>query len=128
MTKIDEGIYKWDKRTTHKFVGGLWACDHPLSPKEGGFDGLHMFGGTEPPRGTGEIQWFTEGVTYGSITGPKWFGPKDGGEEKNITGSRTGLSDQQMVLWHFQMGEVELNMDFSQLANCAVFSDCVCVC
>merc|ERR550519_37791 len=48
MTKIDEGIYKWDKRTTHKFVGGLWACGHPLSPTEGGFDGLHMFGGTHP--------------------------------------------------------------------------------
>ena len=48
MTKIDEGIYKWDKRTTHKFVGGWWACGHPLSPKEGGFDGLHMFGGTHP--------------------------------------------------------------------------------
>ena len=81
MTKIDEGIYKWDKRTTHKFVGGLWPS---FESHGGAFDGLHMFGGTEPPRGTGEIQWFTEGVTYGSITGPKWFGPK---EEKNITGS-----------------------------------------
>ena len=81
----------------------------PFESHEGGFDGLHMFGGR------GEIQWFTEGVTYGSITEPKWFGPKDGGEEKNITGSRTGLSDQQMVLWHFQMGEVELNMDLPNL-------------
>ena len=40
---------------------------------------------------------------------------KTGGEEKNITGSRTGLSDQQMVLWQFQMGEVELNMDLPNL-------------
>ena len=48
MTKIDEGIYKWDKRTTHKFVGGLWAS---FESQGGGFDALHMFGGREPPRG-----------------------------------------------------------------------------
>ena len=40
MTKIDEGIYKWDKRTTHKFVGGLWVCGHPLSSKEGALMGF----------------------------------------------------------------------------------------
>ena len=59
----------------------LWAFGHPLSPTEGALMGFICL--EEHTRGTGEIQWFTEGVTYGSITGPKWFGPRQ--EERKIS-------------------------------------------
>jgi len=91
---------------------GLWP---PFEPKEGGFDGLHMFGGTEPPRGQEKFNGSQRELLMAVSRGKNGSAQKTGGEEKNITGSRTGLSDQQMVLWHFQIGEVELNMDLSNL-------------
>jgi len=105
-------------------VGGLWPS---FESHGGAFDGLHMFGGTEPPRGQEKFNGSQRELLMAVSRGQNGSAQKTGGEEKNITGSRTGLSDQQMVLWQSQMGEVELNMDLPNL-KIVPFSSCVCVC
>ena len=83
MTKIDEGIYKWDKRTTHKFVGGLWPS---FESHGGAFDGLHMFGGREPPRGQEKFNGSQRELLMAVSRGQN--GSAQDRRRENITGSQ----------------------------------------
>jgi len=79
---------------------------------------------------TGEIQWFTEGVTYGSITGPKCFGPRQ--EEIKISQGiyleRDCLSDQHMSLLQTENREVKLKANLQNWQNSPFPACFACAC
>merc|ERR1711981_995096 len=88
----------------HGFGWLLWACAWPpFESHGGGFDGLHMFGGTHP--GDRRNSMVHRGSYLWQYHGAKMVRPKTGGE-KNITRSRTGLSDRRRGVLQFLKIEV----------------------